>query len=133
MAVCEDGSHHLLHYEVATQEDEDAWLTFFDRLLERGLVAPELCLVVSDGSNGLPATRKKRYLAVQQQRCITHKVRGVERYLSYKQLPEHNALGQPLNLLTARRQRCFEFQTDAYAIYDTPTYDEAMVASAIVC
>lgn len=75
---------------------------------------------------------QKRYLAVQQQRCITHKLRGIERYLSYQQLQEYDANGQSLNLLTAKRQRCFEFQKDAYDIYNAQTYDDAMVASAIV-
>lgn len=125
MAVWEDGAHHVLHYEVATNEHETTWLNFLGHLLERGLVTGQLLLVVSDGSNGLPAAIQKCLPKVQQQRCITHKVRGTERYLSYKQLPKHDANGQPLNLLTAKRRRCFEFQTDAYAIYEAQTYDEA--------
>ncbi|MEX0272678.1 transposase [Leptolyngbyaceae cyanobacterium UHCC 1019] len=49
-------------------------------------------LVVSDGTLGLPKALKKTLPNAQQQRCITHKVRGIERNLSYAQLPQVNAI-----------------------------------------
>jgi len=51
-------------------------------------------LVVSDGTTGLPAVIEKKLPHAQQQRCITHKVRGITRYLTYKELQNTNQNGQ---------------------------------------
>ena len=37
MAVWPDGSYHILHYEIAVQEDTQSWSNFFDHLIEQGL------------------------------------------------------------------------------------------------
>ncbi|HEY9626887.1 MAG TPA: transposase [Coleofasciculaceae cyanobacterium] len=44
-------------------------------------------LVISDGTLGLPKALQTHLSNAQQQRCVTHKVRGIEHYLSYAQLP----------------------------------------------
>jgi putative transposase len=61
----------------------------------------------------------------QQQRCITHKVRGMERYLSYAELPQPDDQGQPLKPEAAKQQRRFELKSDAYAIYEAETMAQA--------
>ena len=55
----------------------------------------------------------------------THKVRGLERYLSYQQLPETNEDGKAVKPEQAKRQRRFEIQSDAYKIYASETEEEA--------
>ncbi|MCA6503330.1 MAG: transposase [Pseudanabaena sp.] len=87
MAVWEDGSEELILYEIAKVESKATWTKVFQNLIARGLDPNKLKLVSSDGGLGLPAAMKKCFPIAQQQRCITHKVRGIERHLSYADLP----------------------------------------------
>ena len=125
LAVWEDGSYEILHYEIATAEGEEEWRTFFEHLIERGLQAEAVEILVSDGCLGLPKAMKSTLPQAQQQRCITHKVRGLERYLSYQQLPETTAEGERLTPEKAKRQRRFEIESDAYKIYASKTEQQA--------
>jgi putative transposase len=125
LAVWEDGSYELLHYEIAAAEGEAEWAAFFDQLIERGLQPEEVEVVVSDGCCGLPKAMKRKLPNAQQQRCITHKVRGLERYLHYNELAETNEKGEPIKPEQAKRQRRFEIQSDAYKIYKAGTKEEA--------
>ena len=125
LAVWEDGSYEMLHYEIAPEEGEAEWNQFFEHLIERGLNPETVQLVVSDGTLGLPKALKKTLPNAQQQRCITHKVRGLERYLSYAQLPQADANEQPLKPEEAKRQRRFEIKSEAYQIYEADTDEQA--------
>ncbi|KAM3098005.1 transposase [Phormidesmis sp. 146-35] len=125
LGVWEDGSYEMLHYEIATEEGEAEWNPFFEHLIERGLNPDTVQLVVSDGTLGLPKALKKTLPNAQQQRCITHKVRGLERYLSYAQLPQVDANEQPLKPDEAKRQRRFEIASEAYQIYEADTHEQA--------
>ncbi|KAM3096394.1 transposase [Phormidesmis sp. 146-12] len=125
LGVWEDGSYEMLHYEIATEEGEAEWNPFFEHLIERGLNPDTVQLVVSDGTLGLPKALKKTLPNAQQQRCITHKVRGLERYLSYAQLPQADANEQPLKPDEAKRQRRFEIASEAYQIYEADTHEQA--------
>jgi putative transposase len=82
-------------------------------------------LVVSDGTLGLPKARQKNLPNAQQQRCITHKVRGLERYLSYAQLPQVDPNGQPLKPDVAKRQRSLNITSEAYQIYEAESLEQA--------
>ncbi len=86
MAVWSDGTYHLLHYEIAEGEDSQSWLNFFEHLIERGVNPQEIKLIVSDGTSGLPGVMRQCLPNAQQQRCTTHKVRGMAPYLTYQQL-----------------------------------------------
>lgn len=125
MAVWPDGRYYILGYEVALQEDTDSWEAFFCHLIERGLDPSAVQLVVSDGSSGLPAALKKSLPQAKQQRCITHKVRGIKRYLCYEQLPDVSSEQEPMSLADLKKKRCFEMQSDAYDIYSAPSSREA--------
>jgi len=93
-AVWEDGSYEILHYEIATGEEE--WSQFFENLIARGLHPTTVELVVSDGTLGLPKALQKNLPNAQHQSCITHKVRGIECYLSYGELPQVDPNSQSL-------------------------------------
>ncbi len=125
MAVWPDGSYHIVHFCVAEAECEQAWTSFFDQMIARGLNPQAVTLVVSDGSNGLLTAMAHRLPQAQQQRCITHKVRGLKPYLTYKELPDTDACGQPLTRTAAKEQRWHLLQRDAYDIFDAPTRTEA--------
>lgn len=128
LAVWEDGSYEMLHYEIAKTEGEQEWQTFFEHLIERGLQAEGVKLVVSDGCLGLPKAIKGKLPQAKQQRCITHKVRGMERYLNYDQLPTTDEDGKQIKPEETKRQRRFEIQSDAYKIYRCETETEAKEA-----
>jgi transposase-like protein len=125
LAVWEDGSYEILHYEVACEEGEADWQSFFEQLIERGLQPEEVELAVSDGGLGLPKALQNKLPNAKHQRCTTHKVRGLERYLSYEQLPKTNEEGKAIKPEQAKRQRRFEIQSDAYKIYTSETEEAA--------
>ncbi|MCY7332931.1 MAG: transposase [Pseudanabaena sp. CAN_BIN31] len=127
MAVWEDGSQELIHYEVASVESEATWTTVFQNLIARGLDPNKLKLVSSDGGLGLPAAMQKCFPIAQQQRCITHKVRGIERHLNYSDLPQSTPTGQPLKPSEAKQQRRFEIISDAYRIYEADLESDAQL------
>lgn len=125
MAVWPDGRYHILHYEVAQDEREATWSNLFENLIKRGLLPPQVKLVVSDGTNGLLAAMRTHLPTTPLQRCITHKVRGMKQYLSYLQLPTHDADGLPLDKKAAKALRWAELKRDAYDIYDADSLELA--------
>jgi len=125
MAVWPDGTTQILHYLVAEQEESETWVKLFDELLARGLDPQAIELVVSDGAKGLLDAMSQRLPNAQQQRCIAHKVRGMEPLLTYQQLPTHDDQQQPLTESQAKTQRSFAIAQEAYAIYEAPTCDQA--------
>jgi len=125
MAIWEDGSQELIHHEVAETESAAAWTKVFESLIGRGLDPNHLELLVSDGGLGLPPAIKKCFPLAQQQLCITHKIRGLERHLDYCHLPSVTATGSSLKPKEARKQRSFEITSDAYKIYQAPQASDA--------
>jgi transposase-like protein len=82
MAIYPEGTRQLLHYEIAQSESQDAWEALFKHLQERGLNLEGVEVIVSDGTNGLPAVLKTWVPQAQHQLCITHKVRAMLRHLA---------------------------------------------------
>jgi putative transposase len=126
MAIWPDGRQELLHYEVAEVESEQTWTTLFQNLINRGLDPAQLKLVSSDGSLGIPKALATCFPQAQQQRCITHKVRGIERHLAYLELPQFDDQQQPVKPAAAKQQRRFEIVADAYEIFEAPDLSVAM-------
>lgn len=125
LAVWADGSHEMLHYEVAKGEGEAEWNHFFQQLIARGLNPKAIKLVVSDGTLGLPKALKQHLPKAQQQRCITHKVRGLDRYLAYAELSTLSNEGDVLSPEDSKRQRRHEIKAQAYEIYKAESVDIA--------
>jgi putative transposase len=127
MAIWDDGRQEILHYEVAETESEETWRTLFRNLIARGLDPNQLKLVCSDGSLGIPNAIATCFPNAQQQRCITHKVRGIERHLNYQDLPKLDGQQKRLKPAEAKKQRRFEIISDAYQIFEAPNLSEAML------
>lgn len=125
MAIYADGSSHILHYELAENESEESWKAVFAQMIERGLLGEAVKVVVSDGTKGLLAAMKEHLPNAKQQRCITHKVRGMYTYLTYQDLPETDQDGKILTIGQAKKERWHQIKRDAYAIYDEPSVDKA--------
>lgn len=126
MAIWPSGRQELLHYQVAETESEDTWTLVFQNLIRRGFDPEQLKLVSSDGSLGIPSALATCFPQAQQQRCITHKVRGIERHLTYLELSQLDAQQNPLKPAEARKQRRFEIVSDAYDIFEAADLSTAM-------
>jgi transposase-like protein len=126
MGVWDDGRHQILHYQGADTEDTAAWSALFADLKQRGLDPAAVRMVVSDGSSGLPTALTTELPATQQQRCVVHKVRGLERAFCYRDLPTTDPLTQePLRFEAARQSRRQQVSTDAHTIFEAATRAEA--------
>lgn len=126
MALWPDGRCELLGFQAAEKEEERTWQSLFEQLIARGLNQNQVSLVVSDGSTGVLTAMEAAFPHAQLQRCITHKVRGMERYLSYQELSTVSPTGESLTLTEAKRQRLQAIKTDAYEIYRQPTCAQAL-------
>jgi transposase-like protein len=122
MGIYPDGSSSIVHFEVAEAEEEAQWEALFEHLIARGLDPTAVSLIVSDGAKGLPTAMRRCFPSARQQRCITHKVRGMRRYLTYDDLPEASPERSSAQL---QRERWRELKTDAYDIYEAATRAEA--------
>jgi transposase-like protein len=126
MGVWPDGRHQIIHYQLAAAEDTAAWSDLLAALIARGLDASAVQMVVSDGSTGLPAALSTYLPQAKQQRCVVHKIRGLERAFCYRDLTLTNPVTQePLTYEAARRLRRQQLSTDAHAIFEAPTRAEA--------
>jgi transposase-like protein len=131
MGVWPDGRHEIIHYQLAAAEDTAAWSELVSALIARGLDADAVQMVVSDGSTGLPAALAAHLPRAEQQRCVVHKIRGLERAFCYRELPTADPLSQEkLTHEAARRLRRQLLSTDAHAIFEAPTRAEAQARLA---
>jgi transposase-like protein len=126
MGVWPDGRHQIIHYELAPAEDTASWSALFATLLARGLDGSAVQIVVSDGSTGLPAALATHLPSVKQQRCVVHKIRGLERAFCYRELVRVDPVTQEaLTSEAARRLRRQHLSSDAHAIFEASTREEA--------
>ena len=65
----------LLHLDVGQRESYDAWLSFLQDLVARGVRDP--LLVIMDGAPGLVKAVKRVWPHAYRQRCQVHKMRNV--------------------------------------------------------
>lgn len=126
MGIWADGRHELLHYEVADSESEDHWKVLFKNLIARGFDPTRLKLVSSDGGLGIPGAITTYFPNAKQQRCMTHKVRGIERHMNYLELSKLDDEQTPLKASEARKERRSNIISDAYDIFDAPDVSGAM-------
>jgi putative transposase len=126
MGVWPDGRHQIIHYQLAAAEDSAAWSDLLAALITRGLDARAVQLLVSDGSTGLPAALSTKLPQAKHQRCVVHKIRGLERAFCYRDLPTTDPLtGEPLTHEAARRLRRQQLSSEAHAIFEAPSRVEA--------
>jgi putative transposase len=127
MGVWEDGRHEMLHYEATDAENTESWSTVLASLTQRGLDPDAVRMVISDGTTGLPAALTQYLPAAQQQRCVVHKIRGLERQFCYRDLLMTDPTSRaPLTFEQARRLRRQQLTTAAHAIFEAPTRTEAL-------
>lgn len=90
-AILEDGRPILLHLDIGPRESYDAWLSFLQDMVARGVKDP--LLVIFDGAAGLHKAVKRMWPRAFRQRCQVHKMRNI-----LAKLP-HVMLGQMKRLI----------------------------------
>jgi transposase-like protein len=125
MAVWPGGQHHLLPYELARAENQASWCTLFAHLRERGLDPAAVQVLVSDGSSGIVEAVSQQLPQTTLQRCIVHKVRGLERYLHYRAALGTDGPPSPLATEDARRERRHAIKQAAFDIFAAPELAQA--------
>jgi putative transposase len=73
--LLEDGRAVLLHLGLGPRESYDAWLSFLQDMVARGLKDP--LLVIFDGAPGLHKAVRRMWPRVFRQRCQVHKMRNI--------------------------------------------------------
>ena len=74
-ALLEDGRSVLVHLDLGPRESADAWLSFLQDGVARGLREP--LLVILDGAPGLVKAVKRIWPRAYRQRCQVHKMRNI--------------------------------------------------------
>jgi transposase-like protein len=74
-AILENGQPALLHLELGPQESYDAWLSFLQDMVGRGLTEP--LMVIFDGAPGLRKAIRRMWPHAYRQRCQVHRMRNV--------------------------------------------------------
>ena len=84
LGVAQDGTKHMLDFEVGASENAAVATALCERLAERGFAPKQGCrlLCVFDGSKALRKAAKKVWRDPVFQRCLVHKERNLRKYLS---------------------------------------------------
>ena len=84
LAVAEDGTKHMLDFEIGASENAEVVTALCERFRDRGFAPKDGCrlLCVFDGAKALKNAAKKVWGAPVFQRCLVHKERNLRRYLS---------------------------------------------------
>jgi putative transposase len=77
VGVLASGEKLLLSLEACGSESSQAWKVFLEKLVERGLSAPLLCII--DGGAGLSSAVGQVFRQSKVQRCTVHKLRNLLR------------------------------------------------------
>ena len=94
LAVAEDGTKHMLDFEIGASENTEVVTALCERLRERGFAPKDGCrlLCVFDGAKALRSAAKKVWGDPVFQRCLVHKERNLKRYLSKRHWGELSRL-----------------------------------------
>lgn len=82
VGVFEDGSRRVLGYRLSRGESYGSWRGFLRGLIERGLCARGVRLVVHDGVVGLRGAVRELFPFASSQLCVWHLVEGSSRRIS---------------------------------------------------
>jgi len=94
LAVAQDGTKHMLDFEIGASENAAVATALCERLAERGFAPKQGCrlLCVFDGAKALRKAAKKVWRDPVFQRCLAHKERNLRKRLSKRHWGEMAAL-----------------------------------------
>ena len=118
LGVWPDGHWEIVHWQIASGENETTWKTFFGQLYAKGLTEETTKLVVSDGAKGLEAALDYHFYGVPHQRCLFHKIKNIADHLLYGALELEGEASDEKAKRKAKTVRKKAILADAGAIYD---------------
>jgi putative transposase len=116
LGVAEDGTKHMLDFEIGASESTEIVTALCERLRDRGFAPMKGCrlLCVLDGAKALRKAAKKVWGNPVIQRCLVHKERNLRRYLSKRHWSELARLMKRLRMVqgeTAAREVLAELRS----------------------
>jgi transposase-like protein len=105
LGVAEDGTKHMLDFEIGASENEGVSTSLCERLWSRGFSPKAGCrlLCVFDGAKALRSAAKKVFGDPVFQRCLVHKERNVRRFLSKRHWGEMSGLMNRLRKVQGKK------------------------------
>ena len=86
LSVDSNGKKVILAIEPMENESHDTWLSFFQKLQNRGVST--IGLLVSDGHKGIQSALKESFIGASWQRCKVHFMRNILAKVSHKSKKE---------------------------------------------
>jgi len=83
VGITADGKKEIIDFMLADGETEEAYLTFLNHLIKKGLDLDTLELVVHDGVKGLQAALNICLPYTKRQYCVFHKIQGISQKLKH--------------------------------------------------
>jgi transposase-like protein len=138
LGVADDGTKHMLDFEIGASENTEIVTALCERLRGRGFAPKDGCrlLCVFDGAKALRKASKKVWGDPVLQRCLVHKERNLRRYLSKRHWGELGRLMKRLRKVqgeTAAREvlaelRSFVASKNAQALESLDEAGEELIA-----
>lgn len=130
MGVWPAGHWEILHWKIAKGETTSEWEIFFEELYEKGVTEETTRLVVSDGAEGIQNGIDLCLYGVDHQRCVFHKIKNIQKYLTYGNLKLEKKVDKEGAEKEAKRERKKEILKDAGKIYKKAENKEEVITNA---
>lgn len=84
LGITVEGVKHILDFEIGASENLEVCMGLLNRLETRGFHPRRRLLAVTDGSQPLRKSVRRKWPDAVIQRCLIHKARNIKGYLSYR-------------------------------------------------
>ena len=92
LGITVEGEKHILDFQIGASENLEVCTDLLNRIEARGFNPKRRLLAVTDGSNPLRRSVRRKWPDAIIQRCLIHKARNIKSYLSYRHHGEVEAL-----------------------------------------
>lgn len=82
LGITVEGEKHILDFQIGASENLEVCVDLINRLETRGFSPKRRLLAVTDGSNPLRKSVRRKWPDAIIQRCLIHKARNIKSYLS---------------------------------------------------
>jgi len=84
LGITVEGEKHILDFQIGASENLEVCMDLLNRIETRGFKPRRRLLAVTDGSQPLRKSVRKKWPDAIVQRCLIHKARNLKSYLSYR-------------------------------------------------
>jgi transposase-like protein len=115
--VWPDGHWEIVHWQVASGENQAAWAAFCKELAAKGMTEQTTDLVVSDGATGLEQALAEHLRGVPHQRCLFHTIKNIADPLVFHDLEVEDGLDEAKTVRKVKQARKKAILADAGQMY----------------